>query len=143
MSTPLFIREPQVACATSLGSPTGMAEPLNGQSFPEGGFWTALFRDVAEPTLIEEIRYSSATTSGEACELVIALVDETAYGGAGIVYPTNVFQIPSGSSTTHTSGVIALDLVIPVGWTLCFAHNLEASSEPANLIVVAVGGIVR
>jgi len=134
MSSPLFIRQVSLA-------PVG----IGGQVLdPYAGIaWVDLIPVVAEETLIEELRWGTQVFSTIDSELMVG-----AYGDAGVgpqlSAPIATYALPAGTSTHHASGVIRLNLAVPVGWKLRVATNMAIAGPAYELLTLAaVGGILR
>jgi hypothetical protein len=134
MSGPLFIRQ-------VILDPVG----IGGQILtPYAGLaWVDLIPVVAEETLIEEIRWGTQVYSTIDSELLVG-----AYGDAGVgpqLYaPIATYDLPAGTSTRHASGIIKLNLAVPVGWKLRVATNMAIAGPAYELLTLAAaGGILR
>lgn len=127
MSTPLFIQEAKSGFGSALGhsQAAGM------------GTLTTLVAAVAEQTLIEEVTWSALVFSSLVGQLVIVVNNGTSD------YPVAVVEVPAGTAALWSSGRSAINVTLPVGYSLKFAHNVQDGGGYITLFVGAHGGIVR
>lgn len=143
MSTPMFIREPQVGISRVLNSGTYAITGADPTAGPGPGLVEIMF-SVEEATLIEQIRYSAKVNATDAGQLLVGIQNED-YASGAYVYTVGCFEVSPGvaSPGPFTSGVIELGITLQPGFSLLVAHNILKTASYQRLDITAWGGAVR
>lgn len=119
---PLFIREPQAA---------GLSIAISRDD---------LFTEVAEATLVEEIKYGTSFDETLAGAIIVWLQNPT--GTNFRIIRQEVAAVAAGE---YAFGSVTVNVTIPVGWSMLVSHDIFQSDgvTDATFEFTALGGIVR
>jgi hypothetical protein len=128
----MFIELPTV------GSGTAAITGQDLSAFSGATVMSDLTAIVNEPTLIETIAWSAQKFSTHVGMLVLAVSDGTHRRLVG------AYELAAGTAALFASGTVAVNFVVPPGYKLVAAHNVQdAGSAFTDVNFVPFGGVVR